>query len=376
MADIVNGRTDFLFFCVASGGRIDRYESIEFATFGLGVNLVFIVGQPLAHVDWTAFVDPFDWLVWMVIIALILALAVVVRLQFATMGIFQPSSAAFITILAPLVNQSTKLHRPLRTLLIVWIFGNLLIGTYYGSNLRSYITHPSVESVPRTFSELSNRPDFKTLMVHVVGSSFNTFMASSAVPAIQKIRSQYELTSDLAHCIIRAGTERKVACIGTSAVIPPIIYRHLKLHKNFDPILYSKGSVLRIYMHSVLRKDSKYTEAVNFITGWSRDTGLVEKWMENVLDYFATLSKPWLDTEAGRDVKAKLVAKVKSLSFGQVKAFGLQHLYVPFGVLWMGAIISGVALVFEKSAVAGFYKFFTRATASPTEDSSVLTCNI
>ena len=359
MADIVNGSTDFAFLCVSSGGSIDRYKSIEYTTFGLAVNLIFIVGQPLVRLDWTAFVDPFDGTVWMVLLALILVLVAVLHFQFVSLEMFQPFTAAFLTILAPLVNQSRKVHKSTRKLLIVWIFGNLVIGTYYGSNLRSYITYPSVESIPRTFSGLSLRADYKTLMIHAVGSSFNTFMAQSPVPAIRKIRDRYELTRDLSQCVIRAGTESKVACIGTSAVFPPVINRHLKLRRNFDPVVNSRGSVLRIFMHSVLQKDSKYTEAVNFITGWSRDTGLVEKWMGNVLEYFSTLSKPWLDSD-GREVKAKLVAKAKSLAVGQVQAFGLQHLYVPFGVLGMGGVIAGVGFLFERTEAAGFFRLLRR----------------
>ena len=347
IGDVESGRMDFIFSAVG-GGSVDRYRAVEYATFGFGFDLIFITGQPLVFLDWSAFVQPFDGPVWLWLAVLCIVILLANWLQYLNRKIPQAFSAAFITMLAPLLSQSVHIIKSLRTLTIIWLIGGLVLGAYYGSNLRSYITHPSLESVPKDFYELSQHEDYEINMIQIAGSVFNIFMKLSTVASVVKIRERYHLTRNFSECVIRAGTLRKTVCIGPTIVLQPLIHGRLKLHKQFEPVVYSQRAVLHTFMHSILQKDSKYTEAVNFITGWSRDTGLVTKWSQNVLEYFQSQCRLWLRKDEGMEVKEKLLQVARNLAATHEQAFEMKHLYVPFGILGVGMLVAVLGFLWER----------------------------
>jgi len=57
----------------------------------------------------------------------------------------------------------------------------IIIGTCYKCNLASYLSIPSVTSVPSTFRELSERPDY-TIILNVLGVAERKFFNEAKSP--------------------------------------------------------------------------------------------------------------------------------------------------------------------------------------------------
>ena len=322
------------------------YGVIGYGTFGFQNDMTFVTGQPSIDLDWASFIHPFSLTVWILLLAILFALASVFAIMYAVTGVPHPLTEACLTALAPLLSQSIRVHASAARLVILWLFVSMSIESHYSSDLLSYITHPSYENIPEDFHELANRNDYALEMINIPNAPFVTYFETSSNPTVSTIRRRYNLNLNHNECVIRAATETKTACIGPSGLLFPIINHRLSLHSQFEPLIISQKPITRFFINSILQRDSRYLDAVDFIVGWGRDTGLIWKWKDNVYNYYRKLSLPWLNNEGFR-VKAKLEAVARRLSHSHVHSFGTGHLYMAFGVLAVGVALSSGALALE-----------------------------
>lgn len=349
MGDLVEGRVDFLFATVA--GNVDRHRSVEYATFGFDMGINFITRHPSPVIGWTTFLQPIQIDAWLALLILLLFLTVTVLMQLRRSQ--RSVSSAVLIVIAPLLGQEVRISPSLRISIWLWLFGSMVFCNYYTSNLLSYITHPSLARIPRTFPDLAEHSDFKIQMIDLPGAANEVFFNTSRHSAYINIRERYRITRNYFDCVARAATENKMACIGFSIHMFPIVHKHLVLLKGFEPVVTSARAPTIIFLHSVLQKDSKYTDSVNFMTGWTRDLGVIMKWNRNIFDYYETISRQWLRSKDGAAVATKLREATLEGS-RSVVAFDVSHLYVAFGVILGGASISFMVFIWEVSWLEKF----------------------
>ena len=354
LGDIVQGKVDMMYSKLAPNS--ERVKVVEYAAYGSAMDLTFITGHPTVNTDWTSFTKPFDAGAWAALATILLVLFSSLCLEFVIVGHAKPVSSAIIIVFGPLLAQGVSIPTAARAPVLVWVFGTILIVNYFTSNLLSHITFPVADPIPRNFEELSARDDYDIKIMAMRGGTVETLFKRTELPVYTKIRDRYKPTTDFAECVIKAGTEPKTACIGFSMHMLPLVMYHLKLRKQFDPVLISEEPMTRIPLHSVLQKDSKYLSSLNFITCWTRDTGIARKWFTDVLDYFERGSIQWMKSDEGKEAAKKLSQIVHFLLTPPVQKFKIRHLYMGFGTLLVGAVLS--LIVFQ--AETAIYRWKTR----------------
>ena len=342
---LIEDRVDFISGSTAATS--ERLKLLTYGTHGFYYELTFITRQPGRSRPRNAFIHPFSPQVWTCLLILMGCLTLNLILISRSYGLQNAMLAPPTIVLAMLLAQSTRTSRPLRLPLTFWLIGGVLIVNYYCSNLLSHITLPRLDKVPRTFESLAQRMDFTIEMIHVPGITAHVFFNKTSIPAVVSIRQRYSLTFDFVGCVVRAGTEALTACIGGTDNLLPIIHRKLKLRQEFKAILFAEEAAKLTFLHSVLPKNSKYLDAVNFITGGTRDSGLVSKWFANVLDSYEILGREWLRGENGTEVARKLEFVADSMVDTTAKPFGLRHLNMGFGLLLIGSGAAFVVMVLE-----------------------------
>ena len=163
----------------------------------------------------------------------------------------------------------------------------------------------------------------------------------------KEIKRRYKKTRNYTNCLVEAATEPKAACIGLSVTFQPLIQRHLKIYKQFDRILFPSTPATHVYAHSVVQKGSKYGEDINLITGWTRDTGIIRKWLQMSNDHYKALGRGEIKSTEGVLVANKLKTVAKETRITDIKPFQLRHLHMPFWTLVVGSLISLLVWVME-----------------------------
>ena len=345
---LAEDRVDFI--CGSTAATSERLKLLTYGTYGFYYELTFITMHPTLNRPRNAFLHPFMLQVWTCLLILMACLTLGLILIARAYGLRNAILAPPTIVVAVLLAQSMRASRPLRAPLVFWILGSVLISNYYCSNLLSHLTHPLPNEVPRSFESLSERTDFTIEMIHVPGITAHVFFNKTRIPAIVAIRERYSLTLDHIGCVVRAATIPNSACIGGTDNLLPLVHRRITIHKEHMPVLFAEQATKWTFLHSVLPKNSKYLEAVDFITGWTRDTGLVSKWFTNVLDYYHTLAQKWFRTDDGRKVARVLQRVADSMGDTSVRPFGYRHLEMAFGVVMAGTC-GAAALLFLERAV-------------------------
>ena len=353
MGDIVNGKIDCMYSML--GATSERFQSIEYGTFGIALDITFVGRRAVpTTMDWSSFITPFNGSVWLLLGLLITFLISAHYFAIITMLVNVPASHRTIAVslnatFGPLLGQCVKIIPFFRGPTLVWIFGSLIISNYYTSNLLSHITLPPMENVPRDFEELAKRPDYKIYVMDIPGGVVEVFFQTTQLPSCMNIRQRYKPLKDFSKCVIKAGTEPKTVCIGLSFMLLPLVHRHLGLIRGFQPVFAAEKPAMRQFLHSVLPKKSKYTEAVNFVTGWTRDTGLTGKWFQDVLDFSEKVGRRVLSSgnEGSRRVEDQLERISSAVLFHEALPFKFSHLHMAFGILIVGSFMSLLLFVFE-----------------------------
>ena len=143
IGDIYNGKYDFMVTTLTSSQ--DRLSLLEYVTFGFHMEVTFIAATAMIDVNYRTFGTLITSEVWFTSAVLTFTYVFAIRLHLAIVDIPCALTTAFMSIVAPLLNQSTRVGRlpHVRPQFCLWTFASFLFGLHCSSTLQSHLTEYS-----------------------------------------------------------------------------------------------------------------------------------------------------------------------------------------------------------------------------------------
>jgi len=176
------------------------YHILDFAGYLSFAKLEFSTSHPQRFTNWEPVLAPFPTHLWILIAFVYLAIVWVFYLlllhgkQTSVTSTYKSLSTAAEMSYRMALEQNSRVPRNTRHVSALWMLSIIIIGTCYKCNLASYLSIPSVTSVPSTFRELSERPDYIKIILNVLGVAERKFFNEAKSPVFQNIRKHNNLT--------------------------------------------------------------------------------------------------------------------------------------------------------------------------------------
>lgn len=248
-------------------------------------------------VAWDAIVSPFAPDLWF---AVILSYLIVCCCVFTVVFCHpnpakRPSSieSLFVSLYVPFeiaMEQSIAVPRHIQSILLCWIIITIITGSAYRTVLLSILTFPSFPPVPETFAELALRPDY-TIMLHVMGSVETQFFQESSSTPVKSINSRLKLISadQGPTCFFGAAYHEKTACFAWFPDAKMKMAAMGIINENNiqnEPFKMSRDAGMYTTLSVPFQKDSIFSQSFAPIIGALLDTGIHEKWREEIGNWF------------------------------------------------------------------------------------------
>lgn len=148
------------------GVTYERFDAIAFTPCIFYFRVTFAVKVPGGYSDWTSVIKPFSAEVWigisiiLPIFSLILHKVIEQEISIEEMNIYWPRMKVFWFLFGTLVYQGVNLNTirrfPSRFLIGIWLLSVIVLFMSYSGNLVSFLTCPTLETIPTTFSQLAD----------------------------------------------------------------------------------------------------------------------------------------------------------------------------------------------------------------------------
>ncbi|CAG7784921.1 unnamed protein product [Allacma fusca] len=295
-----------------------RYGLVDFSNFLIQDQPVFFKAHPPRSVKWDVMIRPFQGSVWLLMVLTATSLAsftfVLVTgtnsgkeklrknksedkqvLRLLRLGTSERWSYSIFLIYSLTVDQGSEIVICTRRILTLWLFCILIMGTVYKDKLYLFLTFPVEEETPTDLGGLASRPDYSVVYNYWKSSLYNTFKTSGN-PIHQNLLQRFELEPNIVSCVVRAIFQSNTVCIGFESYIDFTIARNATIRSNFYPGLVTSSIMNHdpMYLGLAFQRNSIYTEAWNTIVGMVRDSGVLSKLKEQVLDTHKKTGRKWL----------------------------------------------------------------------------------
>lgn len=353
VGDLLRKTADFAI--ATSAVDQDRFSVIEYLTPICYNYIMFFTQAPRVAYTWRTIFRVFDRSTW----TLVLLTGVILSITFYMLESKRISlNFLLLHFYGNLVGQPIWIGKPeslsSEITFVVWSFYAMVIGTAYGCVLKPLIAFPGIVRVPETIAALVQNSewgwgasaDFRS------GIGEEVFKRSPN-PMIRRIFKGLQDDSSIEECLRRAVVSN-YACFHWDVMAGFTMNTEFVARRGRRyPFRFSKNSVMFLPRTWSTRKREIYQETINFVSGWSFDTGLWSKMVKidaaavrkEMLDSVDNgRRKPLLGTELmASDLEPRFATKEKParpLRVEQVKA--------GFVALMSGAFLAGLAYSAEK----------------------------
>ncbi|CAG7785332.1 unnamed protein product [Allacma fusca] len=360
---LVNDSVDLV---MSIGNQLTRHPYADFSPQQNNFPCVFITPLPKAQLKWFGILLVFEPDVWLAI-SVAMLLGIFVLYQMFTFKFNQlvenPISTAVFLPLAALLMQSLNIPQSVRYLMCLFLFFSIVTGTFFGSNLISFLTLPQLEPIPETPEDLAKMTDVEINIMKYSGDSMELFFKHVQSPVLLNIKNRMKKIhpKDMIGGIVNTSIGIKSALINYELNSRVVIAENLSLHPAFTPVKTSKAPLFNLLLRVVMRKYSKFTEAINANVGKLENTGHFQKWTMDVLKLAKKRGVSWLrdvEKNGGDEATMKLIKMTRDAMTAEVKPFTISHFGIMFCSLFIGSLISVLCFTVELVSL----RLFTRTT--------------
>ena len=352
MHDLQAGFADLV---ISLGPTPDRLTVSTPGTIMYAIELAFMLKIPTPSVNWTAFLLPFTWTVWICTMATTITVATLGWI-FLTISrsIKEPINHALVGAYSALLGQSgmniPRVSVGAEVLFSTWLFSSIVITTYYCSDLLAAITIPQAQQVPLNFKQLAARQDYNLELWYFGGSLSDRYFTTSTNPLYVEANKRMKRVGSGPACTKQAGTQDKVACISFNTLLDSMMAAVDFTQDEVQHVLQVSDGTYTVYSTVLYEKNSKYFDDFDRMIGQVRDAGLFERWIKL---FFAMRKHQNFVKRLGNSTNsAKSAAKSfrkKDILDSRTKPFTVKLLLVPFEALIFGLGLSIVVfLVVER----------------------------
>ncbi|CAG7830282.1 unnamed protein product, partial [Allacma fusca] len=346
---VIRGEKDVI---LGSAQTFARYKYFDFPTILDVSGIKFITALPHKTLDWAAVLYIFQPLTW---ICLSLCCFGIFTLVYASELFFYHSNqtngkniTAILGItLNPLIEHGATVSTfsLVRVICTFWILGCIVIVTFFKSDFVAYITYPKHEEVPRTFFDLSQRPEYNIKLLQM-NAAATTFFNTTTSPVYSKLRQRMTLEKDWLQCIYASAFEPKTVCINFDFYGVSTIAQNLTWHRSFSNVQFSTDYAVEFQWSMGFTKNSKFLGTFNEVARFVRDTGLFRKWKEDFYESMRQDGIGWLKQTKGRVYERILNSLADQLNL-EVVSFILKNVLVAFIILTVGLSIAKLVFLWE-----------------------------
>ena len=223
----------------------------------------------------------------------------------------------------------------------IWMFSMVVITTSYRSDLIRYFSFPSLAEVPEDVYDLDRMKHY-TINLHYTGGTAFQYLEGATNGVVKRIRQRIQLQPDAEKCLLSAVNEADTVCISWDMLSRPHIAKNLTVLGGSAPCIITSRPIVAFPGGFAFQKNSIYTEAFAFATGWMAGSGLAEKWNSDVAQNYTEIGKEWIKSQrhGSESHEAQKPTESPTTQKGFLK---LQHVAVIFVVMagseWLALMV-------------------------------------
>ncbi|CAL8070573.1 unnamed protein product [Orchesella dallaii] len=355
--DVVYGRADIASVSTQTPARNGFADFV--GPFGRA-HLIFMIPYAETHVGKYAIFRSYTPQVWFCILS-IFFIFVALTYNALKMSIISgisdiraktnnisPISLAFLISWSLSFEQATvRLTKGIRFLVIMWVAFVMIIGTGYRSNLAAYISFPTTEEIPKTFSQLSRDLTYK-IWFDLSGMSAWTFFSTSTTPMIQSIRKRSIPIENTSQCVMRAFMNPSTVCVGWDLTLKIAASKNMSISSLNYPLYATTQPVIHGFFSFALEKHSIFTGAFQQIGQSLFEKGILHFWRNTMIKQYRSEGIKWVNSRK----KSRLYRKLVDLgeqrgNKNKSKALSIENVEFIFLILLAGIFISFAVFCWE-----------------------------
>ncbi|CAG7721151.1 unnamed protein product [Allacma fusca] len=360
IGELINNTEDFASYL---GNTYLRHPYLDFTTHIKNSPFVFFSSLPKSQLKWDGILSAFDAFSWLCIILSVLLAIPVFYGYFCLKPAGTVVSPLYVATILPtcaILQEARNIPRTVRHLSGLFLFYSIVINICFSSNLISVLTIPDVDALPETPEELSKTLDIKIKYIQYAGTISDVLFENSLSPTVLSIirRMEFVKPGEMIQAMIETSTQQGTALFTYEQLGRIHVAENATLKSNFSPVKISTVPITDIQVSIVLRKYSKFTEALSTNVGRLQNTGHVEKWFGDVLDNSRRQGMSWwkqVQLHGGDRTYEKLVQISDEAMLPDVKSFTIFHFVIMFSCLFCGAGVALVVFIIEV-----FHKNFSK----------------
>lgn len=363
VGEMANGNGDFT---PLMGQILIRFPLVNFTTMMYREAMLFCVKDPDPLLHWHALVFPLSRTVWAFTLTafagFVLLFSLIVTCKLLRMstfkapvliqeGIFLP----FALFLEQNIKIPTEHSARIAGLSLIWL--SFVIGMVYKTNLVGYLTFPEKQSIPRTFKQLHEHKEY-TVNLYSLSAIEMQILKASPSPIFQGLVKRAQITHDLEYCLISA-TKYKTACVTWGKVINTGIMKRMPAYPKMKKLFVTQDSAYSLDVCAAVKKNAIYFEIINRYGVYTKESGLIDKWVHDQMILERDLTKEKLMKTRDRESKQKMLDDPALKMDGEEneskghrarkghKALKIDNLIAVAVAFSFGCIVSICCLVFE-----------------------------
>ncbi|CAG7731579.1 unnamed protein product [Allacma fusca] len=352
LGELINNTEDFGCWL---GSTYYRHPYLDFTTHVKDSPFVFFSSLPKSQLKWYGILSVFDGFSWLCIILSVLISIPVFYGYFCLKSTGTVTSPLYVATMLPtcaILQVARNIPRRIRHLSGLFLFYSIVINICFNSNLISVLTIPDVDVLPETPEELATTLDIKIKYVQLAGTISDVLFENSLSPTVLSIKRRMEFVKpgEMMQAMVETITRPKIVLFNYEELGRIHVAENATLKSNFSPFKISRVPITDIQVSIVLRKYSKFTEALSVNMGRLQNTGHLKKWFEDILDISRKLGiSRWkqVQLQGGNEAYEKLAIISKDFMLQDVKPLTVFHFVLMFSCLICGAGVSLVVFTFE-----------------------------
>lgn len=328
------------------------YDFFDFSNTVTSLKVNFVTVQPIAEVQWQAFLHPFNFTVWifLLVVWIVMTTCMCIFTRSFRLNTYYSFSSfwfnSFIATYKIALEQNTKILPGGKLLACVWLFAIIITGTTYKTEIISALTFPSSVKLPKTHSELVARSDYH-VVINAVGEVEAALFQTSESPAIQALSKRAIYTGSQSECIKSIIEQPKTVCFAWCPMLPFAAAETAITDLQVDPFVVSYDAVVSADLAVGYKKNSPYYAGFSYIINSVYESGLYNLWHE---DIYSKQRKKGFNVYKN-SAKSHMLKKLKSITdllrgnTGVMKPLKTNHLKMTFCLeiigLALGLIVFG-----------------------------------
>ncbi|CAG7734160.1 unnamed protein product [Allacma fusca] len=346
LGSLIDSRADIAIWL---GNTETRSPYADFTTPAINLPLVFFTSLPRASVTWYGILFVFSKEVW---VCIALSIVSVIPVYYFKIVVENHSHTGteflYLSIILPvcaILQEARNIPVQARGLSGLFLFYAIIVGTFFNSNLISFLTLPVLEHAPETPDELWKMLEYDIRYLYYPGAACDLFFSQTKSPMFMDIKKRMKYTppSSATHSMMETAVMPKMAQLHYDLAGHIIVAENLTFHPAFVPVKMSRTPILDIPIGFVLRKYSQFTETVSYNVGKLQNTGHFKKWFDQTLDIVRGRGISWLKEVKTEERREELGYKVVELTEDAMSATTKPFTLVHFGLMFC-CLVCGLSL--------------------------------